>query len=85
MGKNLGKQQSRHPAFTPHSTGALEMLTTPRHSNAQDEDDPPFLKKMLGAKDLLKNLLDKANEDFPSVREPAWAENDRGSRGQYKG
>ncbi|GFS29746.1 hypothetical protein TNIN_476081 [Trichonephila inaurata madagascariensis] len=42
------------------------MLTTLRHSNAQDEDDPTYVE-MLRQRTYYENLLDKAVSDFGSL------------------
>ncbi|GFY61532.1 hypothetical protein TNIN_407131, partial [Trichonephila inaurata madagascariensis] len=42
------------------------MLTTLRHSNAQDEDDPTYVE-MLRQRTYYENLLDKAVNDFGSL------------------
>ncbi|GFS33955.1 hypothetical protein TNIN_390671, partial [Trichonephila inaurata madagascariensis] len=52
--------------YTLIAQGFENMLTTLRHSNAQDEDDPTFVE-MLRQRTYYENLLDKAISDFGSL------------------
>ncbi|GFY56702.1 hypothetical protein TNIN_350201 [Trichonephila inaurata madagascariensis] len=52
--------------YTLIAQGFENMLTTLRHSNAQDEDDPTFVE-MLRQRTYYENLLDKAVSDFGSL------------------
>ncbi|GFY44002.1 uncharacterized protein TNIN_149711 [Trichonephila inaurata madagascariensis] len=52
--------------YTLIAQGFENMLTTLRHSNAQDEDDPTYVE-MLRQRTYYENLLDKAVSDFGSL------------------